>query len=81
MAGKKSTPYITNIIKGAMAREGLTAKDISAATGIPYATLMQQRFPHPGSWRLYEFGALKRHLSFMPEEMHEITEALEGLTL
>ena len=81
MAAKKKTPHITAIIKGAMARSGLSGKDVSQKTGIPYATLMQQRFPHPGSWRLYELGALKRHLDFRPEELNEITAALEDLRI
>lgn len=72
-------PRITAIIKGAMARNGYTAKDLARETGISYATLMQQRFRDPGGWRFYEFGALKRHLSFMPEELEEITASLEDL--
>lgn len=70
----KKTPKVTLIIKGAMARSGLTALDVAGETGIPYSTIMHQRFPKPGNWRLCELAALKRVVGFKPEEIIEIME-------
>ncbi len=69
-------PTITNIIKGAMARSGYTAKDLAAATGIPYSTLMRQRFIDPGGWRLYELGAVMRTIHLEANEITKITEEI-----
>ena len=80
MAAKKTIPRITRIIKGAMARSGLNAKELAQEIGIPYSTLMQERFKKPGSWRFYEFGAVKRHISITPEELKEIDKLMEEST-
>ena len=72
----RKIPKITSIIKGAMTRSGLNAKELAQESGIPYATLMQQRFPYPGSWRFYEFGAIKRIINFTPEEINEINQEM-----
>ena len=69
-------PGITDIIKGAMSREGYNMKTLSEATGIKYDTLRLYRFPDPGSWRFYEWGALKRKIAFTPEELRMIEEQI-----
>lgn len=74
----KKYPQITNIILGAMARNGYTAKELSEVTGLPYATLMTQRFNDPGSWRFYEFGAVQRHIQFLPDEIEMIKDLMKG---
>ena len=77
---KKTTPLITRIIKGAMARAGITALDLASMTGIPYSTMMHVRFKNPGSWCFYEFGAVKRHIRFSPEELMQIEKLMEEST-
>lgn len=69
-------PEITKIIKGAMARNGYNISNLSEVTGIPYQTIRLQRFRDPGSWRFYEWGALKKHISFTPEELKMIEEKI-----
>ena len=64
----KKRPQITKIIQGAIRRAGMTMKEVSQAIGVPYNTMLY-RFNDPGTWRLHEFGALQRHVEFMPEEL------------
>ena len=63
---------ITQIIKGALARNDMTAKELSQATGIPYATLLQTRFPDPMSWKFCEIRAVFRAVKFFPDEIKAI---------
>ena len=63
---------ITRIIKGALARNDMTAKDLAQATGIPYATIMQTRFPDPMSWKFCEIRAVFRVVKFFPDEIKAI---------
>ena len=69
-------PNITDIIKGAMSRSGYNMKSLSEATGINYDTLRLNRFPDPGSWRFFEWGSLKRKITFTPEEIRMIEEQI-----
>ena len=62
---------ITDIIKGAAEREGLTAVELGKTIGMPISTL-KYRFSNPGTWRLYEIGSLLRHVNFFDEELKEI---------
>ena len=68
-------PKITNIIRGAVTREGLTDNELSKVTGIARTTL-QTRYRAPETWRLYEIGSLLRHVSLTEEEFKEIRRAL-----
>ena len=67
-----TAPRITNIIRGALARNDMTAKDLSERTGIPYQTLMQLRFPDPMSWKFCEIRAVFRVVEFFPDEKKAI---------
>lgn len=71
------TPLITRIIKGAVARCEMSALDVAKETGIPYQTLMY-RYKNPGTWRLYEWGSLMRHVSFEEDELNQIRKAAKG---
>ncbi len=73
----KKYPRITNIIRGALNRDSLSARDLAKLTGIPYQTLMIQRFNDPGSWRFHEWGAVLRHVDFLPEELKEIEKEIK----
>lgn len=66
------TQKLTNIIRGALARNDMTAKDLAKQTGIPYATLMQMRFPDPMSWKFCEIRAVFRAVDFFPDEKKAI---------
>lgn len=68
---------ITNIIRGALARNDMTAKDLAQQTGIPYQTLMY-RYRNPSSWRFYEWGAVLRHVEFTEEELQIIRKEVQG---
>jgi len=68
----KDYPKITLIILGALARNGSNAKELSNQTGIPYATLLQNRFPDPMSWRFCEIRAVFRTVDFYPDEKKDI---------
>ena len=65
-------PLLTRIIKGASARSGYSMRQLARETGIPYQTLMQNRLPDPGSWRLYEIWAIVRVLEFTDDELMEV---------
>lgn len=66
------TPQITKIIRGAVARSGLTMRQLAKLTGISYQTIMQLRLPDPGSWRFCEWGAVRRYVEFTAEELEQI---------
>lgn len=68
----KSYPKITLIILGALTRSGSNAKELSERTGIPYATLLQTRFPDPMSWKFCEIRAVFRAVEFFPDEIRAI---------
>lgn len=65
-------PRITRIIKGAAARSEYSMRQLARETGIPYQTLMQNRLPDPGSWRLCEIWAIVRVLEFTDDELIEL---------
>lgn len=69
------TPKLTAIIKGAIARNGLSSKALSRETGIPYPTL-RYRYKNPSTWRFYEWGAISRNVDFTKEELNEIREVV-----
>ena len=68
---------LTSIIKGATARNNMTAAEVSRVTGIPYQTLVY-RYRNPSTWRFYEWGAVLRHVSFTDEELNEIRKEVQG---
>ena len=68
----KNYPKITLIILGVLARNGSNAKELSERTGIPYATLIQTRFPDPMSWKFCEIRAVFRNYEFFPDEISAI---------
>jgi len=70
-----SFPKATNILRGAVRREGYTDTRFSRATGIPMATL-QYRYRNPGTWRVYEIGTILRLVDFNESELKGMKEAL-----
>ena len=72
----KKYPKITNCIRGAVRKNGYSDKEFSELIGMPYQTL-QIRWRDPGSWRFYEWGAVKRRISFTADDLKEISEAIE----
>lgn len=66
------TPTLTSTLKGAAARCGYSMRALAKATGIPYQTIMQNRLPDPGSWRLCEIWAIVRVLEFTDDELMEV---------
>ena len=73
----KKAPTITNIIKGAIYRTGMTAKEAARAMGLPYQTMLY-RFNNPGTWRFCEFGSLMRHVNFEENELAMIEHYMKG---
>ena len=67
---------ITNIIRGALARNDMTAKDLAKQTGIPYQTL-RYRYRNPSTWRFCEWGAVLRHVEFTEAELNEIRREVQ----
>jgi hypothetical protein len=70
------TPIITQIIKGAVARCEMSAREVSRVTGIPYQTL-QYRYNYPSTWRFCEWGAVLRHVEFTEEELNKIRKEVQ----
>ena len=68
---------LTSIIKGATARNNMTAAEVSRVTGIPYQTLVY-RYRNPSTWRFYEWGAVLRHVEFTEEELQIIRKEVQG---
>ena len=75
---KHAVPQITRIIQGAIERNGYSAREIADMIGLPYSTLIQQRFRDPGTWRFFEWGGLLRHIQFYPEELTMIEHLVKG---
>lgn len=70
-----SFPKATNILRGAVKREGYTDTRFSKVTGIPMATL-QYRYRNPGTWRVCEIGTILRLVDFNESELKGMKEAL-----
>ena len=73
-------PKITKIIQGALSRNDSNVKDLAEKTGIPYATLIQTRFPDPMSWRFCEIKAVFGAVQFYPDEVKDIVKEV-GLSV
>jgi hypothetical protein len=73
-----SYPQMTKCIRGAIRRNGLTDTTFAKEMGMSYNTL-QLRWRDPGSWRLFEWGTMKRHISFLPDEEKLLEKEIASL--
>ena len=69
---------ITNIIRGAVRREGLTDKGFAEEIGMPYQTL-QKRYRDPGNWRLYEWSSVLQSIPFTDDELNLLRKEVTNL--
>ena len=76
MKKKRKWCEITDIIRGAIKRNGLTGIKLAEIIGMPYQTLLY-RFRNPGTWKFYEWGSVLRHIRFLPDELQAIQEAIQ----
>ena len=58
-------------IRGAMAREGVSMKDLAKKTKIPYSTLNKRLNEDINSIRRGEYKKIKKCLNFTEEEMRK----------